>query len=57
MTKHFDTLAAAVESLNQYRFKEVAPGLWVNLPDRVRATVHPAKGSEVVAVSYSFIEI
>lgn len=57
MTKHFDTLAAAVESLTQYRFKEVKPGLWVNLPDRVRATVHPTTGSEIVAVSYSHIEI
>lgn len=57
MTKHFDNLAAAIEHLKQYRFREVAPGLWANLPDRVRATVHPKVGSEVVAVSYSHIEI
>lgn len=57
MTKHFDNLAAAIESLKQYRFKEVAPGLWANLPDRVRATVHPTKGSDTVAVCYSHIEI
>lgn len=56
MTKHFDNLAAAIESL-QHRFKEVAPGLWANLPDRVRATVHPIKGSDAVIVCYSHIEI
>ena len=57
MTKHFDTLAAATESLTQYRFKEVRPGVWVNLADRVRATVHPVAGADVVAVFYSHFEI
>ena len=57
MTKHFDTLAAATESLKQFRFTEIRPGLWVNMPDRVRATLHPTVGSEVIAVSYSHIEI
>ena len=57
MTKHFDNLAAAIESLKQYRFKEVRPMLWINLPDRVQATLHPTVGSEVVAVCYSHIEI
>lgn len=57
MTKHFDSLAAALESLKQYRFKEIRSGLWANLPDRVRATIHPIVGSEAVAVCYSHIEI